>query len=597
MEDAGIIRLGDKTFASSEYQKEIFNEIQHGVGNMVITAAAGSAKTTTIENCLRFIPEDKRKLFLAFNVSTVDKLKSEITNVNGARIMTFHGLGNRILREHGYINDECIIDEFKYSRYIKQNINSLTEFGEVSSLGILGISYLLNIISLTNYSRYYMAMRIKDISNVADIYGIAPVRDEFEVVRKVLIWGKDNVGTIDHTDMIWLPNVLNLQTKRYLFDFIFIDEAQDTTLAHQQLVDKCFKRGCRFVAVGDPKQQINVWCGATEKAIENYEARNNTKKMKLPISYRCPNKVVELAKKYSPEITANVGAPDGEIRYNVSANQAKAGDMVLCRIISKLIEQYMSYLRNNKKAFLKGSDAVRSTYLELISKVDAKRIDARCATKNGLVPKLYELYFERLEDIQKRFNIDEEEAMYHYEALNLYDNIEAIKVLSEGLTYVDELVDKIKVIFNGDEKDAIILSTVHKAKGMEADNVFILCPSLMPSQLARKAWEIQAEENLIYVAITRAKKSLNFIKEEEKGFYRNFMTTKSMKNEIDQIREKIGYVAHFDGGAQLAPTVLDTYDKTEALSKLSPLSAEIADNKPQKEMKKKKGGLKFLDLS
>ena len=85
------------------------------------------------------------------------------------------------------------------------------------------------------------------------------------MVRKVLIWGEDNIESIDHTDMIWLPNILNLTTKKYLFDFIFIDEAQDTTLAHQQLVDKAFKRGCRFVAVGDPLQQINVWCGATKR--------------------------------------------------------------------------------------------------------------------------------------------------------------------------------------------------------------------------------------------------------------------------------------------------------------------------------------------
>ncbi len=583
MEDMNVIKLGDRVFQSSEYQKMIFNEIAHGTGNMVITAAAGSAKTSTIENCLRFIPEDKRKLFLAFNVSTVEKLKSEIVNADGTMIMTFHGLGNRILRENGYIGEECVIDEFKYSRYAKQNINSITEYGETESLGLLGIPYMSNILSMVNYARYYMAMRIKDISEVAGIYGIAPVRDEFEVVRKILLWGKDNVDTIDHTDMIWLPNTLNLTTKRYVFDFVFIDEAQDTTLAHQWLVDKCFKRGGRFVAVGDPKQQINVWCGATEKAISNYEGRPNTKKLKLPISYRCPKRVVEMAKEYSKEITANKDAIDGEIRYDVSPNLAKAGDMVLCRIISKLIEQYMSYLRNNKKAYLKGSDAMRSTYLDLIAKVGAKKIDARCVTKNGLVPKLYGLYFDRLEDIQKRFNIDEDEAMYHYEALNLYDDIEAIKVISEGLTDVDELIDKINTIFNGDEKDAIILSTVHKAKGMEADNIFILCPSLMPSQLARKEWEIQAEENLIYVAITRAKKTLNFIKEEEKGFYRNFINQKSMRDDIEQIREKI---EHVRTGVSLPETELRRDITFDAPTVVAP-----------EHKKKKKSGLKFLDLS
>ena len=580
-----IIKVGEKTFSSSAYQKAIFNEIAHGTGNMVITAAAGSAKTTTIENCLRFIPEGKRKLFLAFNVSTVDKLKSEIVN-SDAKIMTFHGLGNRILRENGKITEETNIDEFKYSRYIKQHIDELTTYGETKSLGVEGIPYITNIISLCNYARYYMAMKIKEIAAVAEIYGLVPVRDEYDVVRKVLIWGENNIESIDHTDMIWLPNILNLTTKRYLFDFIFIDEAQDTTLAHQDLVDKCFGRGCRFVAVGDPLQQINVWCGATEKAIERYENRPNTKEILLPISYRCPKKIVEMAKKYSPNIRAQENAIDGEIRYDVSANGAKPGDMVLCRIISKLIEQYLSYLRSNKKAFLKGSDAVRSTYLEMISRIDAEKIDAKCRTKNGLIPQLYRLYFDRLKEIEERFNIDEDEAIYHYESLNLYDNIEAIKVLSEGLTRVDELVDKINIIFNGDENDAIILSTVHKAKGMEADNIFILCPSLMPSQLARKEWEVQAERNLLYVAITRSKKTLNFVKEEESGFYKNFVNARAMKGDIERIRAKIKY----EGESR-------DVDEIIADAAIPAVSASAIDQTIREtRQKKKKNPSKFLDL-
>lgn len=579
-----IIKVGEKEFPSSEYQKEIFREIAYGAGNMVITAAAGSAKTTTIENCLRFIPQGKSKLFLAFNVSTVDKLKNEIVGSDGTRIMTFHGLGNRVLRENGIITEDTVIDEFKYSRYVKNNIESLTKYGEIASMGILSVSYMANIISMINYARYYMAMRLREIEEVATIYGIVPVRDEYEVVRNALIWGEENIHEIDHTDMIWLPNVLNLVTKRYLFDFIFIDEAQDTTLAHQELVDKCFRRGCRFVAVGDPKQQINVWCGAAVKAIENYEERPNTKMLKLPVSYRCPVSVVEMARKFSPEITAAPGAKRGEIRYDVSPNYAKAGDMVLCRIISKLIEQYLAYLRNNKKAFLKGSDAVKSTYLDMIAETNATEIDSACVTENGLIPQLYRLYFNRLQSIQKKFNIDEEEAIYHYEALNLFDNIEALKVLSEGLTTVRELSNKIKTIFNGDDKDAIILSTVHKAKGMEAENVFILCPSLMPSRLARREWEVQAEESLLYVAITRAKSTLNYIKEEEKGFFKNFTNQKTMKDEIENIRRMVG--VNTCGSEQwetgVAVTVVPVAKKPEIPA--TPVK------------KKKKGGMKFLDL-
>lgn len=581
MEDINKIYVGKNVFTASAYQKNIFEEILHGIGNMVITAAAGSAKTTTIENCLRFIPEGKRCLFLAFNVSTVDKLKNEIIGNNNVRIMTFHGLGNRILRENEIITEDTIIDEFKYSRYIKQHITELTDEYTLANMGVKIVSYISNIVALTNYARYYMAMRTKDIENVAKIYGIVPVADDFEVVRKVLIWGKDNIKNIDHTDMIWLPNIMNSVTKRYLYDFIFIDEAQDTTLAHQQLVDKTFKRGCRFVAVGDPRQQINVWCGATEKAIENYEERDFTKKLTLPISYRCPKIIVEAAKKYAPEIEADINAIEGEIRYDVSANDARPGDMVLCRIISKLIEQYLTYLRNNKKAYLKGSDGIKETYLDLVSKVDAKKIDVRCLTTNGLIPQLYKLYFERLEEVKTRLNIDEEEAYYHYEILSLYDDIEALKVLSEGLTTVGELVDKIKVIFNGDKDDAIILSTVHKAKGMEANNIFILNPSLMPSRLANKEWEIKAEENLMYVAITRAKKSLNYIKEEEHGFFKNFKNTTDMREEIERIKQRMNYISE-----------VRNVDKDEIQMTYEDTKPEIIKN----EKKKKKGGLKFCDL-
>ena len=584
--DKDKVYTGEKVFESSPFQKAIFNEIECGAGNMVITAAAGSSKTTTIENCLRFIPDTKKSLFLAFNVSTVDKLKDEIVGAENVKIMTFHGLGNRILRENEIITENTVIDEFKYSRYIKQHISELTTEENLKELGVKSISYIANIIALSNYARYYMAMREKDIAEVAKIYGIVPVSDDFSVVRNVLIWGKEHIETIDHTDMIWLPNIMNLVTKRYLFDFIFIDEAQDTTLAHQQLVDKTFRRGCRFIAVGDPRQQINVWCGATEKAIENYERRPNTKKLSLPVSYRCPKLIVQAAKRYAPEIVAADFAKEGQINYDVSPNDAKPGDMVLCRIISKLLEQYLAYLRNNKKAYLKGSDGIKETYLDLISRVDAEKIDVRCLTTNGLIPQLYKLYFERLEEIKQRLNIDEEEAFYHYEILSLYDDIEALKVLSEGLENVSELIDKIKTIFNGDKDNAIILSTVHKAKGMEADNIFILCPSLMPSRLANKAWEIKAEENLMYVAITRAKKTLNYIKEETKGFYKNFTNTNDMRENVNRIRERINYIS------QIRTPEISL--KSECpMTKEETIHPEIIKNDSGK---KKKGGLKFCEL-
>jgi hypothetical protein len=59
--------------------------------------------------------------------------------------------------------------------------------------------------------------------------------------------------------------------------------------------------------------------------------------------------------------------------------------------------------------------------------------------------------------------------------------------------------------------DTLVFSTVHKAKGLEFDTVFILKSELMPHPAAKKDWQIDQEYNIIYVALTRAKKRLFFL--------------------------------------------------------------------------------------
>jgi superfamily I DNA/RNA helicase len=68
------------------------------------------------------------------------------------------------------------------------------------------------------------------------------------------------------------------------------------------------------------------------------------------------------------------------------------------------------------------------------------------------------------------------------------------------------MVRKINVIFT-DKLEGIILSTIHKSKGLEADRVFIARPDKLPLKV-KKAWQAKQEKNLEYVAITRAKNEL-----------------------------------------------------------------------------------------
>jgi superfamily I DNA/RNA helicase len=146
------IYFGDKEFEASEYQSKIFDFIEHGAGNMIISAAAGSSKTTTIVNATRYIPEEKRVLFIAFNKDIVEKLREEVHR-NNVHISTFHSLGYSILLENDVIDQNTEINEYKYQTYIKENIDELTKHKETRSLGGDRMHYITNIIKLSEYCR------------------------------------------------------------------------------------------------------------------------------------------------------------------------------------------------------------------------------------------------------------------------------------------------------------------------------------------------------------------------------------------------------------------------------------------------------------
>lgn len=542
------IQYGDKEFVASEYQSMIFDNVEHGAGNMIVNAAAGASKSTTIINCINIIDQKKKVLFIAFNREIVKSISERIGNKKNAKICTFHSLGYSILLENlgtKIKNYNDFINEFKYRNYIKKNIDKLSSPSTQHNLKKNKFNYINNIINLVEYSKYYLAFTEKEITRVSDKYGLTLFGDEIQVTRKVLKWGKTNIDQIDYTDMIWLPNVLNFNTKKYKYNWILVDEAQDTSIAEQQLIDKCFKRGARFIAVMDRFQQINIWAGSSEEAIDKFKNYPNTKEFKLPITYRCPKKVVELAKQYSDNIIAADNAIDGEVKHDVSKYAPTANDMVLCRTTAPLVDLHLQYMRVNKKSYVKGYENIREDYVGLINSTHAKIIDRNCVTASGLFPKLYEKLFNEIEKVKDTFMLDEDDALLHPMVFSIYDCIEGIKVISEGLETVEELLDKINIIFSGDEKDAVQLSTVHKAKGLEADNVFILLPSTMPSKFAKKDWEIKTERNLIYVAYTRAKKTLNFIEEVDNpqgnSSYSSIFDPKYMKMAIAAVKKQMKY--------------------------------------------------------
>ena len=154
MEDSSIIKSGNKEFPASEYQKNIFDFIRTGSGNIIVNASAGSAKTTTLINAMRFIPPEKSVLFVSFNKHIAQEINDKISH-DKAMARTCSSVGYEICRENGVgmgeVNDE------KYTDYIRKNIVELTSFGEVKSLGREYSTYMKNIRQLVDLCRYTLS--------------------------------------------------------------------------------------------------------------------------------------------------------------------------------------------------------------------------------------------------------------------------------------------------------------------------------------------------------------------------------------------------------------------------------------------------------
>lgn len=499
-------------FTPSEYQQKIFDFVTKGTGNAVINAKAGSGKTTTLVEAMKLIPEKEKVLFVAFNKAIEQELSARLKGYPNVEVRTYHSLGFALLRNNLGTQNKVRINEYKYTTFINNNIYALAP--NCHKLGKDDMRALkTNLKQLVDFARFNLAETATEIKNIVKKYGIVPVLNEPDIVPSILEWGKNHITEIDYTDMIWLCIERNIKTRTYKYDYIFIDEAQDSSIMQQALIKKCFKRGSRFIAIGDEFQCINAFAGADQDAFKKMQSEPNTIVLDLPITYRCPKRIVDFVRHVTKvEIESPETAIEGAINVDVNPYDPKDNDMVLCRNTAHLVKLYMKYNRINKKSYLKGRN-IGDTFKTLLWQIDQAYLSRDMMT-DGVFPRLYERLFEMINKEISISGMDYEDVVNTRQIMDYIDTIKALEALSEGLVWKDDLITKIETIFTDNDKDGVCLSTIHKAKGLEADNVYILCPSLIPSKYAKKEWEIIAEENLVYVAITRAKKSLNYISEK-----------------------------------------------------------------------------------
>lgn len=502
-----------KEYPWSPYQEAIFSFLENEQGNLVIEACAGSGKSTTLVKCIDLIPKDMKILLSAFNQDIVKDLKKKIKGYDNVDVRTLHSLGLLFLRRN-YIDERLIPEPFKYESHIRTNLKNYTSINTFKLNKQQYFKYIDNIKKYVDFGRFYLCQTEKDLDFIEERYGIETIGDEKKIATEVMEWGKANLETIDYTDMIWLPNSLMLKPIGLLYDYIFLDECQDLNKAERELVLKCFKMGTRMISVGDANQTIYSFSGADPNSFDALRNLPNTKTLPLSVSYRCADKIVDFAKKLVPSIEQNNDKREGKIIQNVHLEDVHDGDMLLCRNNAPLIQAYNMFLKIGKKAYIRGKEL--GTNLKTAVKTTKKdELNTTCE-KDGVFARLYDDMFTTRNNLMNKFGIDSETAMKSQVIENKLDIIKALEILSENINTREELITRIDDIFSKKNKnEGVSLSTVHKAKGLEADNVYILCDSLMPSKSAKKEWEVQQEHNLMYVAYTRAKNTLGFIDEKD----------------------------------------------------------------------------------
>ena len=501
-----------KEYEWSKYQLAIFDFVNNGQGNAVIEACAGSGKTSSLLKCLEFIKEDKRVLLTAFNKDIVNVLTKKTKNLANVNAMTMHGLGLQMLHSN-FRRDDLKLDEFKYRTFVSSNIKNLSSFDTFKLARRDYYRYVDNICKYIDFGRYYLAQTVEDLDFIEDRYEIDTIADEKAVAIQSMEWGKRHLETIDYTDMVWLPNALMCQPYGLKYDWIFCDECQDLNRAQRELMLKCRKINTRMLMFGDAQQCLYSFAGSDPDSFNALKSLPNTISLPLSISYRCADDIVLYAKQIVPTIEENNDGRKGAVKDMAEIEEVQDGDMVLCRNNAPLMKIYNTFIKEGKKCFVRGKD-IGNNLKRLVKNTKKENLGKDLQT-DGVFVRLYNNLFDARDNLMIHSNLDIDTAMHSALVSNKLDMIKALEVLSEGLKTSDELIDRISGVFSDRKKNGIALSTIHKAKGLEADRVFIACKSLMPSKSAKKDWEIKQEYNLMYVAYTRAKNFLGFLDEDD----------------------------------------------------------------------------------
>lgn len=502
----------------TKQQQDVLNFVATGSGSAIVVAVAGSGKTFTLIEAVKQM--SGQIAFAAYNKKIAVEIEAKIekSGVRNAKVGTFHSFGfqawrkvapkvqieGKDARSAGYLKMDRICEELSVAKELRTFVAKAVSFAKQRALGFLvsaeSHEAWLDIVAHFDLADEFanengeMPDNLDDLIEDGIIMAKRALRRGVEIAREI----------IDFDDMIYMPLVGQCQVWQY--DWVLVDEAQDTNPARRALAKKMLKAGGRALFVGDPAQAIYGFTGADATSLQLIKSDFNAIELPLTCSFRCPTSVVSFVQQWVSHIHSAPGADEGMVAFIeesellAESKRLTKDDAILCRNTKPLVSLAFTLLRSGIACHVEGRD-IAAGLIKLVNRWK------RVRTLNELLKNL-EAYAEK-EGAKAMAKGQEMRA----ESIN--DTVGVLAVIIENLpstATVEDLKAKVNSMFldsTGGYAQTLTLSTIHKSKGREWARVFWYGANrYQPSRFARQTWQMEQEVNLMYVAGTRAMETL-----------------------------------------------------------------------------------------
>ena len=478
---------------------------------LVVRARAGTGKTTTIKAAFSVAPES-RMLYAVFNKKNQLEAAEAIQD-DRVEIKTLHSVGFAFIQSiwSGVRPDDGVEND-RIESVVGQNC-PVEVRGMLRKLVAFAKNCYVNpsshdLISLANDRDIECPAYESDAAGGWTVEKLATTA--ISVLEASTV--RDPQGRVSFNDMVWLP--VRMSWVRPCYDLVVVDEAQDMNVPQLTMARMAKAADGRICVVGDDRQAIYGFRGAASDGMSMMVSALNAVELGLTTTYRCPKAVVALAAMIVPDYKAAPTAPDGVVEYLESHETAAVGDAILSRSNAPLMPICLSLLRRGIRARVEGRDVGKSL-LAIVKKLNARTVPQ-------FLQKLEAWSTRQIARLASDKNFEKK-------VEELDDTVATLRAIVEGVSGVSEIESRLNSLFCDSQNPSdpesrlpkVTLSSVHKAKGMEWNKVYLISktfnrrrsPSSPPLSEAAEAARAKEEANIYYVALTRAKSHLVIVRD------------------------------------------------------------------------------------